>query len=147
MLCPNHQCLRSWNWPVLWGPTTSSRMNTKKRCPFNHRGLECKSRKSRGTQYRRQLWPSSTKWSKAKSNRVLSGEHAGHSKHTFQQPKRWIYTWTSPNVNDQIDQMVNIKIRLCSLQPEMEKLYTVIKNKTWNWLWLKSWAPYCKTQG
>ena len=38
----------------------------------------------------------------------------------------------TPNVNDQIDQMVNIKIRLRSLQPEMEKLYTVIKNKTWN---------------
>ena len=29
------------------GPTRLSRTNTKKRCPFHHRGLECKSRKSR----------------------------------------------------------------------------------------------------
>ena len=26
----------------------------------------------------------------------------------------------------------------------MEKLYTVCKNKTGSWLWLRSWAPYCK---
>ena len=30
-------------------PTRSSRTNTQKRCPFYHRGLECKSRKSRNT--------------------------------------------------------------------------------------------------
>ena len=33
---------------------------------------------------------------------------------------------------------------LYSLQPKMEKLYTVSKNKTRNWLWLKSWTPYCQ---
>ena len=27
----------------------TSRTNTQKRCPFHHRGLECKSRKSRDT--------------------------------------------------------------------------------------------------
>ena len=32
---------------LLGGPTRPSRTNTKKRCPFHHRGLECKSRKSR----------------------------------------------------------------------------------------------------
>ena len=32
----------------------------KKRCPFHHRGLECKSRKSRDTWINRQLWPWST---------------------------------------------------------------------------------------
>ena len=35
---------------------------------------------------------------------------------------------------------------LCFLQPKMEKLYTVSKNKIWSWLWLRSWAPYCKSQ-
>ena len=35
---------------------------------------------------------------------------------------------------------------LYSLQPKMEKLYTVSKNKTWSWLWLRSWTPYCQTQ-
>ena len=34
--------------------------------------------------------------------------------------------------------------RLYSLQPKMEKLYTVSKNKTRGWLWLRSWASYCK---
>ena len=31
---------------------------------------------------------------------------------------------------------------LYSLQPKMEKLYTVSKNKTRSWLWLRSWTPY-----
>ena len=33
----------------------------KKRCPFHHRGSECKSRKSRDTWSNRQAWPGSTK--------------------------------------------------------------------------------------
>ena len=33
---------------------------------------------------------------------------------------------------------------LYSLQPKMEKLYTVSRNKTGSWLWLRSWAPYCQ---
>ena len=32
---------------------------------------------------------------------------------------------------------------LYSLQPNMEKLYTVSKNKTGSWPWLRSWTPYC----
>ena len=31
--------------------------NTQKRCPCQHRGLECKSRKSRNTWINRQIWP------------------------------------------------------------------------------------------
>ena len=33
---------------------------------------------------------------------------------------------------------------LYSLQPKVEKLYTVSKNKTGSWLWLRSWTPYHK---
>ena len=36
-------------------------LTPKKRCPFHHRGLECKSRKSRDTWSNRQVWPWSTK--------------------------------------------------------------------------------------
>ena len=93
-LCPNHWCQWSWSWPVQWRPT--SRTNSKKRCPFHHRGLECKNRKSRDTWSNRQVWPGSTKWGRAKVNRV-SRERTGHSKHLFQQPKRWLYMWTSPD--------------------------------------------------
>ena len=35
---------------------------------------------------------------------------------------------------------------LYSLQPKMEKLYTVRKNKTRSWLWLRSWTSYCQIQ-
>ena len=38
---------RSWSWTALWRSTRPSRTNTKKRRPFHHRGLACKSRKSR----------------------------------------------------------------------------------------------------
>ena len=34
--------------------------NTPKRCPFHYRGLEYKSRKSRNTWKKRQIWPWST---------------------------------------------------------------------------------------
>ena len=36
--------------------------------------------------------------------------------------------------------------RLYSLQPKMEKLYTVSRIETRSWLWLRSWTPYCQIQ-
>ena len=36
-------------------------LTLKKRCHFHHRGLECKSRKSRDTWSNKQVWPWSTK--------------------------------------------------------------------------------------
>ena len=33
-----------------------------------------------------------------------------------------------------------------SLQSKTEKFYTVSKNKTRSWLWLRSWTPYCQIQ-
>ena len=53
----------------------------------------------------------------------------------FQQHKRNLSTWPSPDGQYQY-----------SLQLKMEKLYTVSKNKTRSWLWLKSWTPYCQIQ-
>ena len=35
---------------------------------------------------------------------------------------------------------------LYSLQPKMEKLYPVSKNKTGSWLWPRSWTSYCQIQ-
>ena len=35
---------------------------------------------------------------------------------------------------------------LYSMQPKMEKLCTVDKNKTRSWLWLRSWTPYYQIQ-
>ena len=50
----------------------------------------------------RQVWPWSTKWSKAKPNRVLPRRCMVKANTLFQQCKRWLYTWTSLDVNTQI---------------------------------------------
>ena len=118
----------------------TSRTNTKKRGPFHHRGLESKSRKSRDTWSNRQVRPWSTKWSRTKDNRVLPREHTGHSKHplpTTQEktPHMDITRWSIPKSD-----------WLYSLQPKMEKFYTVSKNKTRSWLWHRPWTPYCQIQ-
>ena len=89
----------------------------------------------------RQIWPWSTEWCRTNINRVLPRECTGHSKHplpTTTQEKTLhmdITKWSTPKSD-----------WLYSLQPKMEKLYTVNKNKTRSWLWLKSWAPYCQIQ-
>ena len=72
--------------------------------------------------------------------RVLPEECTGHSKHHLPTTQKKtlhmdITRWPTPKSD-----------WLYSLQPEMEKLYTVSKNKTRNWLWLRSWTPYCQIQ-
>ena len=42
--------------------------------------------------------------------------------------------------------MVNTEIRLIIFFAAKEKLFTVNKNKTRSWLWLRSWTPYCQIQ-
>ena len=66
------------------------------KCSF-YRGLECKSRKSRNTWNNRYIWPWSTEWSRAKSNRVLPSEALVIANTCFQQHKRRLYTWKSPD--------------------------------------------------
>ena len=125
------------SWATREAPRPS-RTNTKKRCPFNPRWLECKSRKSRNTWSNRQVWPWSTKWSRAKANRVLSREHTGHGKHPFP-------TTQEATLHMDINKWSILKLYgLHSLQLKMEKLCTVSKNKIWSWLWLRSSAPYWK---
>ena len=74
------------------------------------------------------FWPWSTKWSRAKDNRVLPTECTGHTKHpppTTQETTLHmdITKWSIPKSD-----------WLYSLQPKMEKLCTVSKNKTGSWL-------------
>ena len=70
---------------------------TPKMCPFHHAGLECRSRKSRNTGSDRQGWPWSAEWSRAKANRVLPREPLVVANTLFQQHRRRLYTWTSPD--------------------------------------------------
>ena len=113
---------------------------TPKRCPFHYRGLECKTRKSRNIWGNRQIWLWNTEWSRAKANRVLWRECTGHSKPPLPTTQEKtlhmnITRWSTPKSD-----------WLYSLQPKMEKLYTVNKNKTRSWLWLRSWTPYYQIQ-
>ena len=115
------------------------KLTPKKRFPFHYRELECKSRKSRNIWNNRQIWPWSTEWIKVTANRVLQENALVIANTLFQHHQRRLYTWTSPDGQHQYHW-------LYSLQPKMEKLYTVIKNMTRSWPWLRSWTLYCKIQ-
>ena len=66
---------------------------------------------------------------------VLPRKCTGHSKHPLPTIHMDIIRWSTPKSD-----------WLYSLQPKMEKLYTVNKNRTRSWLWLRSWTPYCQIQ-
>ena len=129
-VCPNHWCQRNWTWMVLWKPTRPFRTN------INIRGWNAKVGSQEIPGVTGKFGLGSTKWSRAKSNSILSREHTGHSKHPL--PAR-DYTWTSPDGQywNQTDYI------LCSWGWRSS---IVSKNKTWSWLWLRSSAPYCKIQ-
>ena len=115
-------------------------LTSRKRCPFHYRGLECKSRKSRNTWSNRQICPWNTEWSRARANRVLLRERTGHSKHP-------VPTTQEKTLHMDITRWPIAKSDwLYSLQPKMEKLYKIIKNKTVSWLWLRSWTQIMNCQ-
>ena len=89
-LCPDHWCQRSQSWLVLWRPTRPARTNTKKDVLFiiGDWNAEVGSQVTPGD--KRQVWPWSTKWSRAKANQVVSRENAGHIKHPFLTTQAWI---------------------------------------------------------
>ena len=133
-LYPKYWCQRSWRWLVLWRLTTPSRTNTHthtKTCPFQQRKLEGKSMKPRDIWNNSQVWPWSTKWSRAKANRVLPRELIGHSKHPLPTTQETtlctnITRWLIPKSD-----------WLYSLHPVLEKLYSGSKNNTGSWLGLR----------
>ena len=73
-----------------------------------------------------------------KANRVLPREHTGCSKHPLP-------TTQETTLHMDIIRWSILKSDwLYSLQLKMEKLFTVSKNKSSSWLWLRSWTPYTK---
>ena len=132
-------------WMALWRSTRPSITNTNKWCPFHHRGLEYKSeKKSKDSCSNRQIWTWNTKWSRAKTNRVLTRMFAlvfalVIANTLFQQHKR-------PSTHGP-HQTVNTEIRLTTfLAAEDEEAVYNQQNGTQSWLWLRSWTFYCKTQ-
>ena len=76
-----------------------------------------------------------------KNKRLMKArECTGHSKHPLP-------TTQEKTLHMDITRWSTLKSDwLYFLQPKIEKLYTVSKNKTGSWLWLRSWTPYCQIQ-
>ena len=117
---------------------------TRKRCPFRHRGLEWKA----GNQ--------EIPGVKGKFHLVVQNEElvvqneAGQRLTEFCQKNALVIANT---LFQQHENTLHMDITrwsipksdwLYSLQPKMEKLCTVSKNKTGYWLWLRPQTPYCK---
>ena len=140
-LCPNHWCWGSWSWPVLWRSTRSSRNKTKKDVLFIIGDWNAKV----GSQ--------ETPGVTGKFGLGVQNE-AGQRLIGFCQEKTLLEESKHPLPTTQ-EKTVHMDITrwsisqsdcLYSLQPKKEKLYTVSKNKTGSWLWLRSWTPYCQIQ-
>ena len=130
---------RSWSWAVLWRHTRPSSLTPKKDVLFITGDWNTKvgSEETPGV---------TGKFGLGEQNEAgqrlieFCQENALIIANTlFQQHKRRLYTWTS--LDGQYQNQIDY-----SLQTKMEKLYTVSKNKTGSWLWLRSWIPYCKIQ-
>ena len=140
-LCYNHWCQRSWSWTIIWRPTQpSTTIRRKKKNLFHYMGLEWKSRKSRDTWSNRQVWPWSTKWSRANDNRILPRQHTGHRKHPFPTTQEMTLCMDLTKWS-----ILKSDCYYC-LRLTIKKLYTANKNKIWRSLWFRSWAPHYKIQ-
>ena len=113
---PQPVMLKKLKLTVLWRPIRPFRTNTEKRCPFHYRGLGCKSRKSRNAWLLlllllscfSRVWLCATPYN-SKFGLGIRNE-AGQrliefcqentlviANTLFQQHKRRLYTWTSPD--------------------------------------------------
>ena len=126
------------SWTVLWRPTRSFRTNTPKDVLFITGDWNTKVESQETTGITGKFGLGSMEWSRAKAKRVLPRERTGHSKHPLR-------TTQEKALHMDITRWSTLKSDwLYSLQPKMEKLYKVSKNKTGSWLWLRSWTPYCQ---
>ena len=72
-------------------------LTLKKRFPFHYRGLECKRRKSRNTWSNRQIWPLIQNEAEQRLIEFNQENTLVIGNTLFQQHKRRLYTWTSPD--------------------------------------------------
>ena len=142
-LCPNHWCQRNWSWSVLWRPRTPPKTNNnnkKRDVPFIIGDWNAKV----GSQEIPGVTGGFSLGEQNEAGQRLTEFCQENSlviaNTLFQQHKRRLYTWTSPDgqYQNQIDYI------LCSWR--WRSSYIVSKNKTGNSLCLRSWTPYCKIQ-
>ena len=77
--------------------TRPFRTNTQKRCPSHYRGLECKSRKSRNTGVTGNFGPGVQNEARKTLIEFCQENALVIANTLFQQHKRRLYTWTSPD--------------------------------------------------
>ena len=120
----------------LWEPTTT----TTKDVLFFTGDWNTKVGSQEITWSNRQDRPWRTKCSRAKTKWILPRKCTSHSKYPFSTTRETtlqmdITKWSILKSNWYI---------LCSHR--WRSLYTISKNKTWSWLWLRSSASHSKTQ-
>ena len=130
-LCPNHWRQRSQSWPVEWIPTASSSINMKNRCSFHHRGWNAKVESWEvlritgkfGLRVQNEAGQRLTEFCQENmlvtANTLFNNPRDDYTRGHHQMSMTKLTKWSIPKSD-----------WLCSLQPEMEKLYTVSKNKT-----------------
>ena len=110
---------------------------------FHYTRLECKSRKSRNTWSNRQNWPWIAEWSRQRLIQSCQENALVIANTIFQQHKRRLYTWTSPDGQHQNQ----IEYILCSQDGEAlysqqkqdrkltvaQIMNTLLPNPDWNW--------------
>ena len=135
-LCPKHWCWTSQKWLVLWRPTRPSRTITKKDVLFIIGDWNAKVESQDVLRVTGKFGLEVQNEAEQRLT-VFPREHTGHSKHTL--PK------TREDSTHGHHQMVNTEIRLIMFfaAKDGEALYSQQK-KTRNWLWLRSWTPYCQ---
>jgi len=136
---PYQKRWRSWSWMALWRPTRPSITNTQKDVLFIIGDWNAKvgSQETPGVTGKFGLGVQNEA-----GQRLIEfcQENALVIANTlFQQHKKRLYM-------DITRRSIKKSDWLYSLQSEMEKLYTVSKNKTGSWLWLRSWTPYYQIQ-
>ena len=89
--------LKSWSWTVLWRLTRPSRTNIPIRCLFHYRGQECKCRKSRDIWSNRQICLGVQNEAGQRLIELCQENALIIANTLFQQHKRRLYTWTSPD--------------------------------------------------
>ena len=82
---------------LLWRPTRPFRTNTPKRCPLHYRGLECKSRNSKNTRVTVKFGLGVQNESGQRLIEFCQENTLVIANTLFQQHKRGLYPWTSPD--------------------------------------------------
>ena len=139
-LCPNHWCQRSWSWMVLWRPPRPSRSNSQKGVLFIIGDWNAKAESQEIPGVTRKFGLGVQNEAGQRLTNFYQEKALVIANSLFQQHKRWFKTCTLAKWS------ILKSDWLYSLQPKREKLYTVSRNKTWSWLWLRASVPYCKIQ-